>query len=103
MSDEVLEWCNETELIGLAHKQGLGRIRRGLSKETLIALVSGAIKVGPEHLAQSVRTRGVLEDFITLNRKKLESQLPGCNGRCRTFHCTDGKHALCYFQNRDLL
>lgn len=99
----LLTLCNETELLGIIRRQGLPRLKRGIPLQELVAIASGEIVVMPQHLSETEVTRGILEDFITKNWGQVRSQLPGCNGKCRTFTCTEGKHALCLFPNKDLL
>lgn len=101
--DSVLHLCSETELLALARRQGLGRLRMGIEKSELVELVRGAVPLRPDHLAQTTETRRVLQEFITKNWGQLRSQLPGCDGKCTTFPCTEGKHALCFFPNKALL
>ena len=98
--DQILAWCNETELLGIAFSQGLGRLRSGIPREELIAIVAGEVQVRPEHLSETGTTRQVLQDFIFKNWEKLRSQLPGCTGKCVTFECTETKHASCFFFNK---
>lgn len=95
---ELLEQCNETELIELARQQGLGRLRRGLPHRELVDIVNGAIAVRPEHLAATNATRRALQEFIhrPVNWSRVMSQLPGCDGCCSTFSCSEGKHILCF-------
>lgn len=101
--DVALQSCNETELLYRAWKQGLGHLRMGLPREELIGVVSGAIPLRKEHVSQTMETRRILQDFIQKNFSKLRSQLPGCDGMCVTFSCTEGKHALCLYPNKHLL
>lgn len=101
--DSVLSWCSETELLALALRQGLGRLRRGIEKSELVGIVSGTIPLRKDHLSETGSTRKLLEDFIAKNWGQLRSQLPGCNGKCCTFPCTEGKHALCFYPNKALL
>lgn len=100
---QLLPLCNETELMAMAKRQGLPRLRRGIQHPELVAIVTGELEVRQDHLSQTSTTRGILEDFITQNWGQLRSQLPGCNGKCRTYQCTEGKHALCFFPNKGLL
>lgn len=100
---QLLPLCNETELLAMTRRQGLPRLKRGIPHEELVAIVTGELVVQPGHLSQTAVTRGILEDFITKNWGQLRSQLPGCNGKCRTYPCTEGKHALCLFPNKSLL
>lgn len=102
MSEEdILHDCNESELLTLAYKQGIGRLRLGLDKQTLIKLVHGEIEPGPEHLSETEGTRKLLEKFIERHWEKVRSQLPGCNGKCTSFPCSDGRHAMCFEPNKD--
>jgi hypothetical protein len=101
--DAILQTCNESELLWLARLQGLPNLRRGLPREELIALVSGASPVMEHHLAGTNYTRGRLEDFVQAHMDRLRGQLPGCNGRCRSFLCTEGKHMSCFLPSEPLL
>lgn len=101
--DDVLSDCNETELLALARRQGLGRLKRGIPLEELVDIVRGATRPRPEHVSETTQTRQMLQDFITKNWGQIRSQLPGCDGKCTTFSCTEGKHALCFFPNKALL
>ena len=101
--DVQLASCNTTELLDIAWRQGLGHLKRNLPKEELIGIVTGAIELRPEHRSTTMQTRQLLEKFIEKNIEKLRSQLPGCNGKCVTFNCTEGKHALCLYPNKELL
>lgn len=108
---ELLESCNESELIESARKQGLGRVRRGIAKEELIAIVIGDIPVRQSHLAGTTQSRLMLAEFIhnpsafppnpryDKNWELIRSQLPGCNGICHTYNCSEGRHADCYSSN----
>ena len=99
IEDQALHACNETELIELARRQGLGRIRRGLPKEVLVDIVTGKVTPTLEHLAGTTDSRARLEHFIWTNIARTRSQLPGCDGHCTTYPCTEGRHALCYSGN----
>lgn len=99
MNDGILQHCNETELLAMARRQGLGILRRGLDLPTLVALVSGEAGMRPEYLSGTKETRAMLEKYIFDNYGVTRSQLPGCTGRCRTFNCTDGRHAVCFSPN----
>ena len=101
MDDAILKECNETELLSLARAQGLGRLRRGIPKETLIAIVRGETDPLPDHFCGTAETRERLQKAIFQNYERARSQLPGCDGRCTTFPCSDGRHALCLSGNVD--
>ena len=101
--DGVLSLCNETELLALARSQGLGRLKMGIPHEELVQLVRGAIPLQPHHVSETMNTRALLESFIEKNWGRIRSQLPGCNGKCTTYPCTEGKAALCFYPNKALL
>lgn len=101
--DGVLELCNETELLDIAWRQGLGHLRRGLPRNELISIVRGEINPQPGHVSPTMETRQLLQNFIEKNWGQIRSQLPACNGKCVTFSCTEGKHALCLYPNKKLL
>lgn len=101
--DETLFNLNESELLWMARLQGLPLLRRGLPQEELIAIVAGAVPVEEKHLAGTNYTRGKLEKFIQENIDRLRGQLPGCNGHCQTFLCTEGKHMSCFLPTEVLL
>jgi hypothetical protein len=101
--DEILFRCNESELLWMARAQGLPILKRGLPKEELVAIVAGAKEVPAEYIAQTLDTRKALEGFITKYWDMVRSQLPGCNGKCSTFNCSEGRHAACLLPNIDKL
>jgi hypothetical protein len=99
VSDELLKNCNESELIALALRQGLPRLRRGLDRRTLEAIVAGEMDPSAEHLSGTIQTRAKLEAHILKHIEQIRSQLPGCTGMCSTYPCSDGRHALCFAPN----
>ena len=101
--DEKLLLCNDSELHWMARIQGLPVLRRDLPREELIAIVSGEAPVEERHLAETNRTRGRLENFIAASFDRVRGQLPGCDGKCRTFLCSEGKHMSCYLPSEPLL
>lgn len=103
MTDEMLWQCNETELLWLARRQGIGHLKRGIPKQELVSIVGGYIEPGPHHFAETVVTRKMLEAFIQKHWGKVASQLPQCTGKCTTFNCTEGKHGTCFYPNRELV
>jgi len=100
MDDTGLYNCNETELLSMARRQGLGALRRGLTKERLVALVGGYDNPHPNDFAGTQFTRAKLELFIHDNWGVVRSQLPGCNGQCTKYPCSEGTHASCYAPNK---
>lgn len=103
MNDDTLKSCNKTELLTIAYAQGLPRLRKSLPKERLLAIVTGEEDPTEDDLPGSAESRRRLEDFIAKHIDRVRNQLPGCNGRCTTFHCTDIRHALCFAPNKDYL
>lgn len=102
--DELLHKCNTTELLWMARAQGLGHLRRSLAREVLVGLITGELEFEPmKHLAGTAATRARLEAFIWENIDRTRSQLPGCDGHCTTYHCTEGRHALCFAGNKDVI
>lgn len=99
MDDQILFECNETELLTIARQAGLGRLRRGLPKEELVAIVSGWAFPRADQMSGTGLTRQSLEATIKANLEVMRSQLPGCNGRCTIYHCSDSRHAVCYSPN----
>ena len=109
--DEILYQCNETELLTMAHRQGLGRLKRGLQKDTLVGIVSGNLMPQAEHMAETNYTRKSLELFIGApdafngvagpHWNTISGQLPGCTGMCTTFNCSEAKHAACFMPNEE--
>jgi len=100
MSNEDLLSCNKTELLCIARAQGLPPLRKDLSIEVLAQIVTGEYEPKPEHIAGTLYTRAKLERFIFDNISVTRSQLPGCTGRCTTYPCSEGRHALCFYPNR---
>jgi hypothetical protein len=100
VDDVSLEQCNETELIAMARAQGLGRLRRGLPPDLLVDIVAGEEVVTRSELSGTSLTRAELQKFIADHIEQARSQLPGCDGRCLTYPCSEGRHALCYSGNR---
>ena len=101
--DELLNDCNDSELHWMARKQGLPILRRDIPHEELVAIVCGAIPIQDRHLAGTNFTRERLENFLQANIDRVRGQLPGCNGMCRSFLCTEGKHMSCALPNEALL
>lgn len=101
--DVTLTECNESELHWLARIQGLPFLRRDIPRDELIAIVSGEVKVEQRHLSGTNFTRERLEKFIQINIDRVRGQLPGCDGKCTKFPCTEGKHMTCFCPNEALL
>lgn len=99
MADEILWSCNETELLWMARRQGLPPVRRGLPKADLIAIVSGEREAREDEVAGTKHSRLSLQVFINKNWGRVSSQLPGCNGQCTTYPCSEGRHMACFYPN----
>lgn len=94
---------NETELLMLIHKNRIGRVRRGLDRAVLEGILAGRIPLTSEHVSTTTETRSRLQKHIEENWTRARSQLPGCDGHCTTWPCTEGQHAACFGVNEDLL
>lgn len=94
--DEILFQCNESELLWMARIQGHPPLRRGLPREELIALVAGDSPVEQRHVAGTYYTRARLQEHIQKNIDRVRGYLPGCNGMCSSFMCTEEKHMSCF-------
>lgn len=103
MSDEALKDCNETELLDMIRRQGLGTLRHGLSKEHLVAIATGYELPVDNDFAGTQFSRAKLELFIHNNWGVVRSQLPGCNGQCTKYPCSEGMHASCFAPNKSSL
>lgn len=101
--DELLNDCNDSELHWMARKQGLPILRMDIPHEVLVAIVNGTMPVQEVHFAHTNFTRERLESFLQANIDRVRGQLPGCDGMCRTFLCTEGKHMSCALPNEPLL
>ena len=94
---------NETELIAMIHRNHIGRVRRGLPREILEGILSGRVPLIADYVSNTTETRSRLQKHIEENWARARSQLPGCDGHCTTWPCTDGQHAACFGVNEDLL
>ena len=101
MNDNDLFLCNQTELVQIARRQGLPPLRRDLPKEELASIVAGYKNPDTSHLAGTVHTRQKLEEFLKAHWGVVRSQLPGCNGKCTSYPCSEGRHAMCFSPNMD--
>lgn len=97
--DPSLQNCNESELLWLARLQGLPPLRRGLPREELESIVAGVMPVEERHIAGTNYTRSRLEAFIQKKFELVRGQLPGCDGRCMSYPCTEAKHMSCFVPN----
>jgi hypothetical protein len=83
--NELFE-LNKTELIQMCRRAGMGDVSRELSREEIIDLLVEGDEEGDDELSP---WRRAMEAHIRANKKRLLSQLPGCNGKCTTFGCPD--------------
>lgn len=99
IDDRVLYECNETELITIIQQAYGIRLRRGLPMEEYVAIAGGYCDAHEEQLSGTNETRKVLQTIIAKKRSNIRGQLPGCDGHCTTYPCSDGRHAVCYSPN----
>jgi hypothetical protein len=97
--DSQLWTCNETELLEIIRREGVGRLRRGLDKGLLVSIAGGYSEPLPEHFSSTNYTRKKLQEHIWAQIERLRHQLPGCTGVCTQYNCTDGRHGLCFLPN----
>lgn len=96
MPDEMratLESMNRTELVQVARAAGLGNVPREQSVHDLVEAILQDECDGPDALE---KRRVAIEAHIKKFRKRLLSQLPGCNGCCTTYGCPDLVVARCW-------
>lgn len=101
--DGLLNSCNETELLDMARRQGLGVLRRGIPFPELVAIIKGEVLPRPEYVSGTMHTRRILQEYVSKNIERIRSQLPGCNGQCTTYPCSEGRHALCFAPNETVV
>ena len=101
--DEILMDCNESELLWMARMQGHPLLRRGIPREELVRIIAGEIRPEAHHLSGTNHTRASLENGIRARFEIVRGQLPGCDGQCRTFKCTEEKHMSCFLPSARLL
>ena len=86
MADDLFHELNKTELVQMARSAGLGNVGHHLSRDEIIELIVDGEDADQDHLEE---WRARIERHIFRNRKRLLSQLPGCNGKCKTYGCPD--------------
>jgi hypothetical protein len=99
--DSILYNCNETELITMAQKTLGIRLRRGLPKADYVSIVGGYCDAHEGQLSATNQTRHQLQVTIAKKLEVMRSQLPGCNGKCTIYPCSDGRHSVCYSPNEE--
>jgi hypothetical protein len=96
-----LDRVNLTELIELAREDGLGNLDRNRSREGVYELLDDERDVAPEDGCALEGHRTIMEDHIQEHFRRLRTQLPGCNGKCRSFGCPDLIVVRCWHGFRD--
>jgi len=86
---ELLQELNRSELIQMARTAGLGNTGRDCPEVELIdAILRGnSPKDAPSCPLEGKRKK--IERHIEKNKRRILSQLPGCNGCCTTYGCPD--------------
>ena len=95
-----LTLLNDTELRYLIRRQTGLVLKRSVTKERLIELMSGDEwqTPHPDEVSPSTETRRQLQVYIEKNWSGISSQLPckGENrGRCTIYPCPEGRHVDC--------
>lgn len=86
MTDD-LDRMNLSEIIQVAREQGYGNLGRHLTRKEVIQVID---RGSPGTEVDECRLEGKrikIERHIDRNRRRLVSQLPGCDGKCTTFGC----------------
>ena len=81
-----LDQVNTSELVEMCRNAGIGNFGRNTPREELYeALEEGTLpKTCPLE-----EKRSIMEKHIKKNYRRLRTQLPGCDGKCRSFGCPD--------------
>lgn len=99
MSEINYESLNKTELAQLLrNKTGLV-IKRSVSSERLIFLLTTGEEPTEDEISPTTDSRRRLQLFLEKNWSTLNSQLPckGDNrGKCTIYPCPEGRHLDCY-------
>lgn len=103
IDDTPLYRCNETELITIVQQEFGIRLRRGLPMEVYVSIAGGYCDASDAQLSATDQTRRALQATIKKNIEIMRSQLPGCNGKCVTYPCSDGRHSVCYSPNEETI
>ncbi len=98
-----LEDLNDSELWEMARLQILAswgitsRLKRGLSRDRVIAIIEG--NLAPHASEMAMDTRLKLQEWIAKSWEMVNSQLP-CTGKdrgkCSIYECPEGRHLRCY-------
>lgn len=100
MDSQTLMKLNESELLEIAKTMGLGRLRRGIPKHELVTMIDEGRSPRPEDVSRTEFTRQKLQNHIQPRLAIIRNQLPGCDGCCTTYPCSDGRHAICFMPNQ---
>ena len=85
---ELLSELNKSELIQIARSAGLGNPGRHPEQALITAILTADSEKDSPTCALEGR-REKIQRHIEKNRRRILSQLPGCDGRCTTFGCPD--------------
>lgn len=103
MNRETLSTLSETELLQLIRNAGIGILKRGIDHTVLESILLKEVEVLPGQLSPTNFTRDKLQKFITARWAILSNQLPGCDGKCTTYPCSEAQHISCFNPNRELV
>lgn len=85
LTNHPLWRVNKSELVQMAHALGLGHVSRSHKREDLIRMI--VLEDGELETDSVDEWRELMEAHIDKYRKRLLSQLPGCDGTCTTYGC----------------
>lgn len=94
-----LEALNMTELLELIRRHTGVVVKRSVTKERLIQIITSGETPLVEEESRTTASRRTLELFIKTNWDMVQSQLP-CKGdkrgQCTVYPCPEGRHMDCY-------
>jgi len=84
-----LSGVNKSELIQFIKEVTGGNVSRSLTKEDALYILDSVAVIDDEMQDCIEDKRTEMQQHIAANYRRLRTQLPGCNGKCREFGCPD--------------
>lgn len=97
---------NSTELAAIIRQRSGLIVKRCVSHERLVELVTTGQAPNPDEVAGTAKTREVLQSFIEKQWTFINSQLPctgPTRGKCTIHPCPEGRHVDCYTGNLEAI
>jgi hypothetical protein len=95
---------NHTELASIVRRTTGVIVRRSVTRERLIELITNQQMPTAEEISDTSRTRRMLQQYIEVRWPYINSQLPckGENrGKCTIYPCPEGRHMDCFTGNQE--